>query len=121
MLLSVWIPYRRTRCFRGLNKSWIDEVSSMNINDIETCLSNYYTDGIIMSEDCIKELFNCLEELKIFQELYPDADGKSSLVINYNNGWNDAIEKVSDIASWNQKGLGGYYSITSEELDLIKK
>lgn len=68
----------------------------MSINDIETCLSNYYTDGIIMSEDCIKEVFDCLEELKVFRELYSNTDIKSSLATNYNNGWNDAIDRVWD-------------------------
>lgn len=70
----------------------------MSINDIETCLSNYYTDGIIMPEDCIKELFDCLEELKIFRELYPDTDTESSLRNNYQQGVKDFVEYLNNNA-----------------------
>lgn len=91
----------------------IDEAIERMINKSKLMSSNQ------AKEDWL-QIAEWLEELKIFQELYPDADGKGSLVTNYNNGWNDAIEKVGDVASWNQKGLGGYYSITSEELEAIK-
>ena len=70
----------------------------MTINDIETCLGNYYTDGIIMPEDCIKELFDCLEELKIFRELYPDADTENSLKNNYLLGVKDFVIYLNNTA-----------------------
>ena len=36
----------------------------MTIDEILTHLGNYYEQGIIMPEECIKEIFGCLEELK---------------------------------------------------------
>lgn len=68
----------------------------MSVNDIETYLSNYYTDGIIMPEDCIKELYKCLEELKIFRELYPDTDTEQSLKNNYQQGVKDFVEYLNN-------------------------
>lgn len=43
-----------------------------------------------------EQLADWLEELKIFKELYPDTNIKSSLKTNYNNGWNDAIDNFKD-------------------------
>lgn len=70
----------------------------MSINDIKTYLSDYYTDGIIMPKDCIKELFDYLEELKIFRELYPDTDTESSLRNNYQHGVKDFVEYLNNNA-----------------------
>lgn len=45
-----------------------------------------------------RQLADWLEELKIFQELYPDSDVKSSLQKNYEQGWKDAINKCITLA-----------------------
>lgn len=44
-----------------------------------------------------RQLAEWLEELKIFKELYPDTDVKGSLRKNYEQGWEDAIDKFLKI------------------------
>lgn len=55
-------------------------------------------------EKCAEEheqLAKWLEELKIFQELYPDTDVKSSLQKNYQQGRVDAIEEcIKFVDEW---------------------
>ena len=48
----------------------------MDIETIKMHLGNYYCEGITMPEECIKELFFCLDELKIFRQLYPEKNYK---------------------------------------------
>lgn len=70
----------------------------MSIDEIKTHIENYYSNGIIIPEECIEELIDCLDELKIFKELYPDINTENSLKNNYLLGVKDFVIYLNNTA-----------------------
>lgn len=88
------------------------ETASMYADD-NGLYARQYSEALSRAQDN-EQIADWLEELKLFKELYPDADVKGSLVTNYNNGWNDGIDELAD-------GLCCQACFTNAQKDAIRK
>lgn len=56
----------------------------MEIAEIKKSL-NDYSKGIFISNDCLEELFECLDELTVFRRLYPDYEPFKPYKLEWNS------------------------------------